>query len=101
MLCAKFCYNWPCRSREEDEKGKSTTGVRWSEKLSCTFNSGEFKTDLNTKYNCTFEACEMYLIHPPPNLHKESHQNSLTSVNQIGNKYFQSIASCIPNILFM
>ena len=48
ILCAKFGWNWPSGSREEDENVKSlqtdrqTTDDRWSEKLTWAFSSGEF-----------------------------------------------------------
>ena len=55
MLCAKFGWNWPSGSGEEDENVKSlqtdgrtdreTTDDRWSEKLTWAFSSGELKTD--------------------------------------------------------
>ena len=54
MLCAKFGWNWPSGSWEEDENGKSlqtggqtdrrTTDDRRSEKLTWAFSSGELKT---------------------------------------------------------
>ena len=50
MLCAKFGWNWPSGSREEDENVKSlwqqrrrTTDKFWSEKLTWAFGSGELK----------------------------------------------------------
>ena len=57
MLCAKFGWNWPCGSGEEDENVKSlrrqrrqrrrrqrrTTDKFWSEKLTWAFGSGELK----------------------------------------------------------
>ena len=57
MLCAKFGWNWPSGSGEEDENVKSlqtdgqtdrrtdrqTTDDRWSEKLTWAFSSGELK----------------------------------------------------------
>ena len=61
MLCAKFGWNWPSGSEEEDENVKSlqtdgqtdrqtdrrtdrqTTDDRWSEKLTWHFSSGELK----------------------------------------------------------
>ena len=57
MLWAKFGWNWPCGSGEEDENVKSlqtdgqtdrrtdrqTTDERWSEKLTWAFSSGELK----------------------------------------------------------
>ena len=49
MLCAKFGWNWPSGSGEEDENVKSlrqrrwTTDKYWSEKLTCAFGSGELK----------------------------------------------------------
>ena len=54
MLCAKFGWNMPGGSGEEDENVKSlqtdgrkdgqTTDDRWSEKLTWAFSSGELKT---------------------------------------------------------
>ena len=61
MLCAKFGWNWPSGSGEEDENVKSlwqclqqrqrqhqgqprTTDKFWSEKLNWAFGSGELKT---------------------------------------------------------
>ena len=64
MLCAKFGWNWPSSSGEEDENVKSlqtdrqtdrwtdgrmdgqTTDDRWSEKLTWAFSSGELKSFL-------------------------------------------------------
>ena len=53
MLCAKFGWNWPSGTGEEDENGKrlekdgrtdrQTTDDRWSEKLTWAFSSGELK----------------------------------------------------------
>ena len=48
ILCAKFGWNWPSGSGEEDENVKSLqtdgrTDDRWSEKLTWTFSSGELK----------------------------------------------------------
>ena len=57
MLCAKFGWNWPSGSGEEDENVKSlptdgrtdgrtdrqTTDDRWSEKLTWAFSSGGLK----------------------------------------------------------
>ena len=57
MLCAKFGWNWPSGSGEEDENvkslqmdtqtdrqtGRQTTDDRWSEKLTWAFSSGELK----------------------------------------------------------
>ena len=62
MLCAKFGWNWPSGSGEEDENVKSlqtdrrtdrrtdrqTTDDRWSEKLTWAFSSGELKTEIHT-----------------------------------------------------
>mgnify|MGYP003684358579 CR=1 FL=1 len=51
MLCAKFGWNWPSGSGEEDENVKSlrkrrrTTDKFWSEKLTWAFGSGELKKD--------------------------------------------------------
>ena len=46
MLCAKFGWNWPCGSGEEDENVKTTTTDKfWSEKLTWAFGSGEWKMD--------------------------------------------------------
>ena len=55
IFCAKFGWNWPCGSGEEDENVKSlrqrrrqrrTTEKFWSEKLTWVFGSGELKTGL-------------------------------------------------------
>ena len=55
MLCAKFGWNWPSGSGEEDENVKSlrqqqrrrrTTDKFWPEKLTWAFGSGEPKTHL-------------------------------------------------------
>ena len=54
MFCAKFGWNWPSGSGEEDENVKSlrrrqqrqqrrTTDKLWSEKLTWAFGSGELK----------------------------------------------------------
>ena len=50
MLCAKFGWNWPSCSEEEDENVKSSRQRRrrtadkfWSEKLTRVFSSGELK----------------------------------------------------------
>ena len=54
MLCAKFGWNWPSGSGEEDENVKSlrqlrrqkrrrTTDKFWTEKLTWAFGSGELK----------------------------------------------------------
>ena len=52
MLCAKFGWNWPSGSGEEDEIVESLqtdgqtdgqTDDRWSEKLTWVFSSGELK----------------------------------------------------------
>ena len=57
ILCAKFDWNWPSGSGEENENVKSlqtdrqtdgqtdrqTTDDRWSEKLTWAFSSGELK----------------------------------------------------------
>ena len=54
MHCAKFCWNWPSGSGEEDENVNSlrqkqhhrqqrTTDKLWSEKLASAFGSGELK----------------------------------------------------------
>ena len=51
MLCAKFDWNWPSGSGEEDENVKSLQRQRrrrtmdkfWSEKLTWAFGSGELK----------------------------------------------------------
>ena len=55
MLCAKFGWNWPSGSGEEDENVKClrqrqqrrrqwrTTDKFWSEKLTWAFSSGELK----------------------------------------------------------
>ena len=54
MLCAKFGWNWPSGSGEEDENVKSlrqrrrrrrTTDKFWSEKLTWAFGSGELKRE--------------------------------------------------------
>ena len=50
MLCAKFGWNCPCGSGEEDENVKSLqtdrwTDNRWLEKLIWAFSSGELKTE--------------------------------------------------------
>ena len=61
ILCAKFGWNWPSGSEEEDENVKSlqtdkqtdgrtdrqTTDDRWSEKLTWAFSSGELKKTVN------------------------------------------------------
>ena len=54
VLCAKFGWNWLCRSWDEDENVKSlrqrrqqrrrTTVKFWSEKLTWAFGSGDLKT---------------------------------------------------------
>ena len=48
MLCAKFGWNWPSSSGEEDENVKSlwrrTTDKFWSEKVTWAFGSGELKS---------------------------------------------------------
>ena len=51
MLCAKFGWNWPSGSGEEEENVKSlrerkrrTTDKLWSEKLTSAFGSGELKS---------------------------------------------------------
>ena len=59
MLCAKFGWNWPSSSGEEDENVKSLqtdrqTGDRWSEKLTWAFSSGELKI-LWCPYNFYFK----------------------------------------------
>ena len=60
MLCAKFGWNWPSGSGEEDENVKSlrrrrrqqrqrrqrTTDKFWSEKLTWAFGSGELKRSI-------------------------------------------------------
>ena len=49
ILCTKFGWNWPSGSWEEDDSVKSlqtdrqTTGLKWSEKLTWAFSSGELK----------------------------------------------------------
>ena len=72
MLCAKFGWNWPIGSGEEDENVKSlqtdrqtdrqtdgrtdgrtdrqTTDDRWSEKLTWAFSSDELKTLISIKH---------------------------------------------------
>ena len=53
MLCAKFGWNWPSGSWEEDENVNSlrqrqrrrTTDRFWSEKLTWAFGSGELKKE--------------------------------------------------------
>ena len=56
ILCAKFGWNWPSGSGEEDENVKSLrtdgrtdgqTDDRWSEKLTWAFSSGKLKKRLN------------------------------------------------------
>ena len=56
MLCAKFGWNWPSGSGEEDENVKHlrqrqwqprATDKFWSEKVTWAFNSGELKTWLS------------------------------------------------------
>ena len=55
ILCAKFGWNWPSGSGEEDENVKSlqtdrqTTHDRWSEKLTWAFSSGELKKIYSSK----------------------------------------------------
>ena len=59
MLCAKFGWNWPSGSEEEDEHvkslqtdrqtdgrmdGQTAADDRWSEKLTWAFSSGELKS---------------------------------------------------------
>ena len=59
MLCAKYCWNWPSGSGEEEENVKSwrqqrlwrqrrqrrrTTDKFWSEKITWAFGSGELRT---------------------------------------------------------
>ena len=63
MLCAKFGWNWPSGSGEEDENVKSLqtdrrtdrqrTDERWSEKLTWAFSSGELKTTKEVRF-CRF-----------------------------------------------
>ena len=62
MLCAKFGWNWPCGSGEQDENVKSlqrqqrqrrrrrTMDKFWSEKLTWAFGSGELKTCQNLRF---------------------------------------------------
>ena len=71
MLCAKFGWNWPSGSGE-DENVKSlrqqgrrprTTDKLWSEKLTWAYGSGELKIGLKkttleknkTKFNLVYE----------------------------------------------
>ena len=55
MLCAKFSWNWPSGSGEEDgnlkglqtdrqKDDRQTMNDKWSEKLTWAFSSGELKT---------------------------------------------------------
>ena len=57
MLCAKFGWNWPSGSREDEnvnslqtdrqtdeQTDRQTTEDRWSEKLTWAFSSGELKS---------------------------------------------------------
>ena len=68
MLCAKFGWNWPSGSGEEDENVKSlrqrrqqqrrqrqrrrTTDKFWSEKLTWAFGSGELKRSAGFEVHC-------------------------------------------------
>ena len=65
MLCAKFDWNWPSGSGEEDENVKSlrqrqqrrrTTDKFWSEKLTWAFGSGELKTKNKQTIMCWFDT---------------------------------------------
>ena len=50
ILCAKFGWNWPSGSEEEENvkslQWRRTTDKLWSEKLTWAFGSGELKNDL-------------------------------------------------------
>ena len=60
MHCAKFGWNWPSGSGEDEKvKQRRTTDKIWSEKNTWAFGSGELKRhatcntlrDQDTKYN--------------------------------------------------
>ena len=76
MHCAKFAWNWPSGSGEEDENVKSlsqrqrprrqrrTTDKLWSEKLTWAFSSGKLKRvkDKLISSKCT-RTCIWYARH--------------------------------------
>ena len=87
MLCAKFGWNWPSVSGEEDENVKSlqtdgqmdgqtdgrtdgqtdrqTTDDRWSEKLTWASSSGELKIECTTYIRPHLQPIPMYIFPVP------------------------------------
>ena len=75
MLCAKFGWNWPSGSGEEDQNVESfrwrwqrwwgTTDKFWSEKLTGVFGSGELKVTRTkriwTKCSILSHSCCLYV----------------------------------------
>ena len=73
MLCAKFGYNWPCGSWEEDENVKSlqtdgqtdgrTTDNRRSEKFTWAFSFGVLKrnSEIITEYSDRIRKSEIHM----------------------------------------
>ena len=58
MLCAKFCWNWPFGSGEEENMKslrrlwrQQTADILWSEKLTWAFGSGELKMIPDSRKN--------------------------------------------------
>ena len=74
MFCAKFGWNWPSGSGEEDENVKSlrrrqqrqqrrTTDKLWSEKLTWAFGSGELKIScFPLKISVVFPCSELKIM---------------------------------------
>ena len=74
ILCAKFGWNLPCESGEEDENVKSLQTDRWttdnrqSEKLTWAFSSGEAKSTFQKALHHLKKKVYAYLKFQPMSL---------------------------------